>query len=319
MWVGSGVDIVGLALSDESFSYSYVAITQETISEENETPLNYRHAFHAGNHADVLKHAVLVRLILYLTRKPAPFRVIDTHAGPGLYDLGSDEAVRSPEWREGIARLMDAELTGDEAALLAPYLDLVRAMNPGALVDYPGSPLIVRRLMRGQDALAALELHPADHAALAALFARDRQVKTTMLDGWLALKSQLPPRERRGLVLVDPPYEEAADWERLAAGLAAAHARFATGVYCLWYPLKAGAPVAALHRALRATGIARILVAELTVRDPAGPGLAGSGLVIVNPPYTLEGELGVMLPALSRVLAQDRHAAHRVVWLRGEG
>ncbi|RAI00317.1 23S rRNA (adenine(2030)-N(6))-methyltransferase RlmJ [Acuticoccus sediminis] len=281
--------------------------------------MNYRHAFHAGNHADVLKHVVLTRLLAYLRRKDKPFRVIDTHAGIGLYDLGAEEAVRSPEWRDGIARLAGATLPDDVAGLLAPYREAVAAVNEGErLLHYPGSPLIVQHMLREGDALEAIELHPVDHGLLVDALGRDRRVKVLHIDGWLALGAHLPPKERRGLVLVDPPYEEAADWDRLVDGLKAAHRRFAGGVYLLWYPLKAGAPVAALHRGLRGAGIPKVLAAELSVRGEAEGGLSGSGVIVVNPPFTLEGELKALLPALTDLLAQDGAATHRVVWLRGE-
>lgn len=283
--------------------------------------MNYRHAFHAGNHADVLKHVILARVVAYMTKKAKPFRVIDTHAGIGLYDLGAEEAVRSPEWRDGIARVEAASWDDDVAALLAPYRAAVAAVNGGRLLHYPGSPLIARSLMRPCDWLTAIELHPADHGLLVeALRAGEAGAATKVLhlDGWLALGAQLPPKERRGLVLVDPPFEEAADWSRLVDGLKAAHRRFAGGTYMLWYPLKAGAPVAALHRGLRDSGIAKILVAEMSVRDAGLPGLSGSGVALVNPPFTLEAELDLVLPALTACLAQDEAAGHRLVWLRGE-
>lgn len=284
--------------------------------------MNYRHAFHAGNHADVLKHAVLARVLEYLNRKPKPYRVIDTHAGIGLYDLGAEEAVRSPEWRDGIARIVAATPPPGIADLLAPYLAAVRAANGGVapqekLLHYPGSPFLARHLMRPADRLTAVELHEADHAALAETFAGDRAVKVMRLDGWLALGAHVPPNERRGLVLVDPPYEEGEDWTRLSSRLAKAHARWPTGLYMLWYPVKAGAPVEALHTRLAASGIPRILLAELVVRDVSAAGLAGSGLVLVNPPYTLRDELDRLLPWLAVVLGGDA-ARHRIAALRDD-
>ncbi|UOM36805.1 23S rRNA (adenine(2030)-N(6))-methyltransferase RlmJ [Acuticoccus sp. I52.16.1] len=280
--------------------------------------MNYRHAFHAGNHADILKHVVLTRILDYLKRKAKPIRVIDTHAGIGLYDLGASEAVRSPEWREGIGRLDGAPLTAEAEALLAPFRAAVAAVNAGRLLHYPGSPLIVQQMLRADDALEAIELHPVDHGLLVDALGRDGRIKVLHLDGWLALGAHLPPKERRGLVLVDPPFEEAADWGRLVDGLKAAHRRFANGVYLLWYPLKAGAPVDILHRDLRAVGIPRILAAEMSVRDAGAAGLSGSGVIVVNPPFTLEAELGVLLPALTARLAQDGGASWRIRSLGGE-
>lgn len=281
--------------------------------------MNYRHAFHAGNFADVMKHAVLALLIEYLKRKPAAFRVIDTHAGIGRYDLTGDEAARSPEWRDGVARVLAADLKPEAAALLAPYLNAVRALNrDGALTAYPGSPLLTRMLLRPQDRLSALELHPADAAALKRLFAGDVQVRVTELDGWLALGAYVPPKERRGLVLVDPPFEIAGEWGRLADGLARAHGKWATGVYALWYPLKEPGEANAFATALRKTGIPKMLRAELTVAAPASPPrLYGSGMILTNPPFTLEGELRIVLPALARVLGGGA-GGWRVDWIRGE-
>jgi 23S rRNA (adenine2030-N6)-methyltransferase len=282
--------------------------------------LNYRHAFHAGGFVDVVKHLILTRLIEYLKLKPAAFRVIDTHAGIGRYDLTGEEAQRSPEWREGIARLLDHDLPPEAAALAQPYLDVVKGENPdGGLKAYPGSPLLVRKLLRPQDRLFAMELHPADAKALSALFAGDIQSRVIELDGWLALGSQLPPKEKRGLVLIDPPFEEDGEFERLAAGLVRAHKRFPQGVYALWYPLKDQKERDAFVAALRETGIAKMLRAEVMVRAPAHPPrLFGTGMIIVNPPYTLEGELKVLLPPLTAILADNGRGTTRIEWIRGE-
>jgi len=286
--------------------------------------MNYRHIYHAGNFADVLKHAVLVNVIRYFERKEAAFRVLDTHAGIGQYDLSSGEAEKTGEWRDGIGRLLDADLPEKVAPLLRPYLDCVRALNPeigpdGGIKSYPGSPRLARMLLRKQDRLSLMELHPADFETLHAAFDGDYQVRATHLDGWLALAGHLPPKERRGLVLVDPPFEEPGEFDRLADGLAKAHRRFATGTYLLWYPIKKGAPVAAFHQKLKELAIPKILCAELVVRsDRDTDGLAGSGLVIVNPPYTLAGELDILLPYLKTCLAQDRFARAGSFWITGE-
>jgi len=284
--------------------------------------MNYRHIYHAGNFADVLKHAALTLVIEHMKGKDAPFRVIDTHAGTGLYDLASDEAQKTGEWRHGIGRLLAAEPPSDIAALLAPYLDLVRAENAagaGTLQSYPGSPLIARRLLRREDRLVVNEAHPEDAERLARLFARDRQVKTMDIDGWTALRSLLPPKERRGVVLVDPPFEEPGEFTRMAEGLAAAHRRFATGTVILWYPIKDARAVRAFERKLTALAIPKLLSVELLVREIHKDGeLAGSGLVIVNPPFTLEEKLARLLPYLSAVLARDAGAGSRLSWLTGE-
>ncbi len=286
--------------------------------------MNYRHIYHAGNFADVLKHAVLARLIVYMTQKDKAFRVLDTHAGIGLYDLSSEEAQKTGEWRDGIGRILDADIPTKAKALLDPYLTAVRDLNPdrgpdGGLKLYPGSPKLTRMLMRPQDRLSAMELHPDDYETLHRLFDGDFQSRITQLDGWLALGAHLPPKEKRGLVLVDPPFEVAGEFERLADGLAKAWRRFSGGTFCLWYPLKQGAPTTAFHATLKALEIPKMLCAELSVRsDRDTTGLSGSGLIVVNPPYTLKDELDVLLPFLKDRLKQDRHASARVFWLRGE-
>lgn len=282
--------------------------------------MNYRHIYHAGNFADVLKHAVLARLVRYAQNKDAAFRLLDTHAGIGLYDLGSEEAQKTGEWQEGIGKLIDADLPEPVAALLAPYLDAVRELNPeGGVRRYPGSPKLARMLFRPQDRLSAMELHPDDCGVLQRLFEGDYQVRVTHLDGWLALGAHLPPKEKRGIVLVDPPFEAANEYERMVEGLARAYRRFSGGTYCLWYPMKKGAPIADFHEALKDLEIPKMLCAELTVKsDRETAGLNGSGLVIVNPPYVLKDELHALLPVLKEKLAQDRYASQRAFWLRGE-
>lgn len=280
--------------------------------------MNYRHAFHAGGFVDVMKHVTLTRLIEYLKLKPAGFRMIDTHAGIGRYWLTGDEAKRSPEWLDGIDRLLRAEIRPAAKTLLQPYLDAVMSENPnGTLARYPGSPLLARRLFRPQDRLSALELHPADYRRLRDLFEGDVQVRVTELDGWLALNAYVPPKEKRGLVLVDPPFEEPGEWGRMVEGLGKAHRKWATGIYLLWYPLKEPREVNGFVADLKATGIARMLRAELTVAPAVAGTLYGSGLIVVNPPYTLEGELRTVLPALAEVLQQGK-AGHRLEWIRGE-
>lgn len=281
--------------------------------------MNYRHAFHAGNFADVLKHAVLARIVEYLKRKPGAFRVIDTHAGIGLYDLTGDEAQRTGEWRGGIGRLLDAALPEPAAGLLAPYLDVVRALNPdGGVRYYPGSPLLTRRLLRESDRLTAIELHPEDSLALKARFAGDWQVRVIALDGWLALGAHVPPKEKRGLVLVDPPFEKEGDFDRLASGLATAHRRWPGGTYALWYPIKDRAAVERFRETLGSSGIARIVDITLELRPPSPePRLDGCGMVVVNPPFVLEEEMAAILPAL-RDLLGERGARAQTEWLARE-
>ncbi len=282
--------------------------------------MNYRHIYHAGNFADVLKHSVLALLIRYMQKKDKAFRILDTHAGTGLYDLSSEEAQKTGEWREGIGRLLETDLPEPAASLLEPYLTAVRALNPeGEFRFYPGSPKLSRLLMRPQDRLSAMELHPEDCRRLARQFEGDFQVRVTELDGWLALNAHLPPKEKRGIVLVDPPFEIEGEYERLADGLAKAYRRFSGGTFCLWYPVKKGAPIREFHEALKALDIPKMLCAELLVRsDRETTGLTGSGLIIVNPPFTLKEELHALLPVLKEKLAQDRFASQRAFWLRGE-
>jgi 23S rRNA (adenine2030-N6)-methyltransferase len=285
--------------------------------------MNYRHAYHAGNFADVVKHAILALVITYLKRKETPFRVIDTHAGAGAYDLSAEAAERTGEWRNGIGRLIGpgAEpVPAPHAETLKPYLDVVRAMNPpGSLLRYPGSPRLARALMRPGDQLVANELHPEDSAALRALFARDPGTKVLGLDGWLALKSLLPPKERRGAILIDPPFEEPDELERMRGALREAVARFATGVYLLWYPIKDPKPIAALHRALLADGHTRLLKVELLIRAPRHPDiLNGTGLLLLNPPHLLDETLQQLMPFLAGRLAHGPGARAEVLWLASE-
>ena len=282
--------------------------------------MNYRHAYHAGNFADVVKHAVLARLVEYLKQKDKAFRAIDTHAGIGRYHLASVEAGKTGEWQGGIGRAIEATFEPKAAALLEPYLEAVRVENPdGSLRRYPGSPLIVRHLLRNQDRLTAIELHPEDAERLKSVFAGDFQTRVIELDGWLALGAQLPPKEKRGLVLIDPPFEEQGEFSRLVEGLEKAHRRWPGGIYALWYPIKDRRAVNAFRTALKEAGIAKILDIAFDIRPASNePSLDGSGLVVVNPPYTLEGELRALLPALHRLLAVARPSRWTMDWLAGE-
>jgi 23S rRNA (adenine2030-N6)-methyltransferase len=323
--------------------------------------MNYRHAFHAGNFADVVKHVVLARILVHLRSKPAAFRVIDTHAGAGLYDLAGEEASRSGEWRAGIGRLLTAPIAPAVQALLKPYLDVIASLNsasvaplvpaqagtrsdesgqsqraldhgvrgneqvadasPGmesTLTTYPGSPALARAFLRPQDRLVACELEPKAYALLAHHLARDRRIKTVAIDGWMALNAYVPPSERRGIVVVDPPFEEAQDFTRLAHGLEAAHRKWASGIYVLWYPIKGRQEPDALARRLKRSSIARILRAELAVgATPVQGPLGGCGLIIINPPWTLENELAAMLPELVNALG-SRNSNYRLDWIAGE-
>src|SRR4030088_3327883 len=201
--------------------------------------MNYRHAFHAGGFADVIKHIVLVRMLTYLQEKPAAFRVLDTHAGAGRYDPPGDEARRGGEFLTGIARVMQARFSENVLPLVTPYLDIVRAFNPpGELKAYPGSPLIARALLRPQDRLTACEIEPNARKHLIGALRRDTQARVVYLDGWPALPAFVPPNERRGLVLIDPSYEAKDEFERLADGFTEAFEKWPTGSFLLWYPVK---------------------------------------------------------------------------------
>jgi len=314
-------------------------------------PLNYRHAFHAGNAADVLKHAALARILVHLREKPAAFRVLDTHAGAGFYDLAAAEAERGGEWRSGIGRLLASRLPEGAAALLAPYLDAVHAANAaapapglqagpggpampaaasagpedgtapaGALRVYPGSPALALALLRAQDRLIACETAPDIHGALAAALGGDRRAKALALDGWTALKAQLPPPERRGVVVIDPPFESAAEVTVLLRALAAAARKWPTGIFLVWYPLTRRSAAEVLLEGLRIAPLPKTLRAELRTA-PAGPdarGLGASGIAVVNPPWRLEAELATLLPALAAALG-GADGAFRLDWLRREG
>jgi 23S rRNA (adenine2030-N6)-methyltransferase len=273
--------------------------------------MNYRHAFHAGGFADVIKHIVLVRMLTYLQDKPAAFRVIDTHAGAGVYDLTGEEARRGGEWLTGIARVMQARFSERAMPLVAPYLDIVRAFNTGRdLKAYPGSPLIARALLRPQDRLTACEVEPKARKRLIEALRRDTQARVVDLDGWMALPAFVPPKERRGLVLIDPAFEQKDEFDRLGAGFADAFAKWPTGSYLLWYPVKSRRATDDLARHVAATVAAgpspgKCLRLEFSVApQTAGAALASAGLLIVNPPWTLAGELKAILPELEKPLGQ---------------
>jgi 23S rRNA (adenine2030-N6)-methyltransferase len=273
--------------------------------------MNYRHAFHAGGFADVIKHIVLVRMLTYLQDKPAAFRVIDTHAGAGVYDLTGEEARRGGEWLTGIARVMQARFSEKTMPLVAPYLDIVRAFNTGRdLKAYPGSPLIARALLRPQDRLTACEVEPKARKRLIEALRRDTQARVVDLDGWMALPAFVPPKERRGLVLIDPAFEQKDEFDRLGSGFADAFAKWPTGSYLLWYPVKSRRATDDLARHVAATVAAgpspgKCLRLEFSVApQTAGSALASAGLLIVNPPWTLAGELKTILPELEKPLGQ---------------
>jgi 23S rRNA (adenine2030-N6)-methyltransferase len=283
--------------------------------------VNYRHAFHAGNFADVFKHVFLTRILLYLSRKDAPFRVIDTHAGEGEYDLASEEAIRGGEWRDGIGRL--ANLTDiDERAreLLKPYLEIVSPLDDDdrpAL--YPGSPRIMQALMRPHDRATLCELHPSAFAELRRNFGRDSRVACLHLDGYVGLNAGVPPKERRGLVLVDPPYERANELDLAWSAVLAAHAKWPTGIYALWYPVKDAGTVTRLVKAIAKANARRVLRLELAVDAVvASEKLARTGLILINPPHVLEQEAAILLPMLAERLARSSQTEVIAEWIVGE-
>ena len=282
--------------------------------------MNYRHAFHAGSFADVFKHAVLCRILHYLRGKESAFRVIDTHAGAGVYDLSGPEATRGGEWQAGIGRLMAAGLPKPLAQLLQPYLDVIGALNErGEIKHYPGSPALVRAWLRPQDRLVACELHPETYQALSRALQRDIRIKTLEIDGWTALKAYVPPKERRGLVLVDPAFEREDEFHMLVETFAAAHRKWPTGIYALWYPIKGRSDPDALAKRLRRLTIPKILRTELIVSPLSDPTrLNGAGLILVNPPWTLEKELKILLPALAGILGQTGKGRFTLGWLARE-
>ena len=262
--------------------------------------MNYRHAFHAGSFSDCMKHALLVWLIDALQRKPAPIFVLDTHAGAGRYDLTAGPARRTGEWRQGIERLIDVP-----PSALGRYLGFIRTLGL-----YPGSPALIRAMLRPEDRLACCELQSDDLFELRRHFARDPQVSVHQRDAWEALGALLPPKERRGLVLIDPPFENAEEFSNLAAGLAAAHVRFRAGVLVAWYPIKHRAPVRGFHTAMQQTGIRDIVAAELSLREPLMPDrLNGCGLLVVNPPFKFEQEALPILQALLERLGRNERGA----------
>jgi len=282
--------------------------------------MNYRHAFHAGGFADVVKHIVLVRILTYLHEKPAPFRVIDSHAGSGLYDLTDEQARRGGEWLTGIARLMQARFSQTAASLVKPYLDIVRAFNPhGPLQAYPGSPLIARAMLRPQDRITACEIEPAARKALIDALRKDAQARVVDLDGWVALPAFVPPNERRGLVLVDPPFEASDEFDRLADGFNSAFSKWPTGVYLLWYPAKSRRASDQLARQVAQTTASvrperTCLRLEFSVAPQAvDSALTSCGLLIVNPPWTLQGELKTILSELEKPLGQGGAGRFRLV------
>lgn len=282
--------------------------------------MNYRHAYHAGNFADILKHIVLARCLAHLKDKPAPFRIIDTHAGIGVYDLKSSEAQRTSEAKSGIAKLEAADCPDEIAALLVQYWQAIETtrVHHGPS-SYPGSPAIIESALRAEDRLIANELHPEDFKTLRETFSFDGRVKCLSLDAPLALNASIPPKERRGLVLIDPPYEERDEFSNVLNLVERAHRKWETGIYAIWYPVKSNAELNWFLSELKKTGIPKILRIEHTIAGVReGAPLSSSGMIIINPPWRLADEMKLIFPWLDRVLAAGPGHAWRVEWVQGE-
>ena len=283
--------------------------------------MNYRHAFHAGSFSDVLKHAVLARILVHLKRKEAPFRFIDTHAGAGRYDLSGDQARRSPEWREGIARVLTARPPAPVGELLRPYLQAVGPHDAeGRPVAYPGSPAIAQTLMRAQDRIALCEASPDEREALIAALGRDRRLSIVSTDGYVALNAYLPPKERRGVILIDPPFEAPGEAGGIVHALERALRKWPTGAYVAWRPIRDARDDARFLNAVAALGAPNVLRLELDI----GPGPIGAhgqepltraGLLVVNPPHPLVGEARTLLPWLAQTLGRGEGGKQLCDWV----
>jgi 23S rRNA (adenine2030-N6)-methyltransferase len=278
--------------------------------------MNYRHAYHAGNFADVVKHVVLTRILVHLALKPAAFRYLETHSGSGTYDLGGVEAEATGEWSRGIGRILATNFPRPVHDLLAPYLAIERPCVASGC--YEGSPAIAARLLRPQDKMLLCELHPQARRSLEAHVGRDPRAKVVEIDGYVGLNAFVPPIERRGLVLIDPPFEDRAEFGRLGEALESAWRKWRTGIFMVWYPVKDSGAVGAFTTEVRHGKIERVLRIELQVADPRPEGpLVRSGLLVVNPPYRLEAEARQLLPALADCLAEGR-SDFSVEWLKPE-
>lgn len=282
--------------------------------------MNYRHLYHAGNFADVFKHVILTLLIQALQKKATPFMYLDTHAGIGRYDLTTALAQQTAEFQEGIIKLWEVS---EAPPAVATYLNLVRQFNQinqtaptSKLRFYPGSPCLVKMLLRETDRMILCELHPGEVQTLRRVFAQDQQVVIQQQDGYQALTAYLPPPQKRGLVLIDPPFEQLTEFKAVMVGLTAAYRRWATGIYAVWYPIKQRAVVKQFYQQLARSPLRQILVAELLIYpdDTSTLGLNGAGLVIVNPPWQLDEQLQTLLPWLRQHLAIDHQGSYQVKW-----
>ena len=266
--------------------------------------MNYRHGYHAGNFADVVKHIALVAILAHLKKKDAAFAVIDTHAGRGAYDLLGEHAGKTGEAQNGIARLHD--LSGPMPDALATYLDLAKGET------YPGSPLIAAKLLRPQDRLTAIEKHPQEYAVLKDTLDLYRNATSENLDGYARLPKLLPPAARRGLVVIDPPFEATDEFETLARTVAAAVRKFATGIYLIWYPIKSQPAADAFTSEVLAAGVTKALTVTIQIAAPDGK-LNAAGLLVINPPYGLAAQMQQVAQIIAPRLGADLH----VTWLAG--
>ena len=275
--------------------------------------LSYRHLFHAGSFADVFKHMLLTRLLFALNEKDKPYFFLDTHAGTGRYDLSHPWAQKGREFESGIKKLWDRE---DIPAAMKPYMDMVREENTdGHLRYYPGSPRLARRLIRPIDRISLTELNKTDCAALHELFARDRCVNVQLLDGYQALKAHLPPKERRGLVLIDSSFDRAREFARIATALHEAHSRWETGTYAIWYPLMGAGVIRGFERAIEDAGIRKVLQFELSILPEDASTIPGCGMIIVNPPWKFDTEMRTLLRWLWSVLNVKSAGGVKVHWV----
>ncbi|HEK0612103.1 TPA: 23S rRNA (adenine(2030)-N(6))-methyltransferase RlmJ [Proteus mirabilis] len=276
--------------------------------------LSYRHSFHAGNHADVLKHIVQTLIIESLKEKEKPFLYLDTHAGAGRYQLTNAHATRTGEYLEGIARLWQQE---EVPELILPYLEAVGSLNTSdELRYYPGSPLLAAKLLREQDLLMLTELHPTDFPLLRTEFSRDKRVRVCREDGFGQLKSKLPPASRRGFALIDPPYELKQDYSAVVKGIVEGYKCFATGTYAIWYPVVHRQQIKRMLKELEATGIRKILQIELAVKpDSDQLGMTASGMIVINPPWKLASQMASILPWLHKTLVPEGTGHTLVEWV----
>ncbi len=280
--------------------------------------MNYRHDFHAGNFADVFKHIFLTRILFHLEMKPTAFRYIETHAGSALYDLLSLEAGRTTEWRRGIGKLVAAKLSPEVQLLVAPYLRIATPLLRSDFLRYSGSPWIARAMLRRQDRMILCELHPRAFARLSANLHGDARAKLFNMDGYKGLSAFIPPIERRGLVLIDPPFEDMHELTKALDAMTAAWRKWATGIFMLWYPVKDIEAVASMTQILVLRGVKRVLRLEFQIDEPKPlESLVRSGLIIVNPPFRLDIEADVILPWLADCLGVGL-AAYSIDWLSGE-